>query len=741
MKLLRLLVRRCIASAILACVVLPASGAIQVEILRPSTGELVSNPLYVWYSIFSDSEILSATVDVDGRREVVTAFPGKSGSLTTAIRLEGLDRGYHPIVITAVNAAGESARAARDTFYSGAPYIELVEPTIESVARPNIRIRAKCSDGSPEGCKSISVWAEGRTLAEGVTDINQEISLAPYEGRAVTLHVFATGQKGWQGGVERDVYVDSSPRLKEISTFEGPILDVTSDRVVFLHPDGMLRIHHRATGQRTTIPPMPFFTPYRAFLTDRGAIFYAYRSGWYQNLNLCSGRIVEWSDGKLAHIDDSDSPSSFKVAGGAAIWARSYYPCMGGVTSSLFWRDLAGGATFTVSDYGYTYLTDLAPNGDLVYSLGDAQIRKFRSGVSTVLLDGSPSFHGLAGVATDGVNVAYAQRHPIASPQGYQFTSILLLTPFGLAPLAFQTVDAEKDRDYALNNGWAAYTVANTSGSKQVFVRLPGGDIQLRSVEYSAIDALGPMGSAMIVTPISGKRYLTSSSGSPRLIGSSLGKASVVNGQWTIAMGRTLFVVPMSVSVVKRGSGSGVVTSAPSGITCGSQCALGVETDSMVTLEATPEPGSQFMGWLGACTGRGPCDVLVSGEVSVSATFAPAATPARMDIDGDGDTGALTDGLLVLRHLFGVGGEQLTRSATGARATRTGSAAIAAWLDDIGPLLDIDSDGRIDALTDGLLLMRYLFGLRGDALTTGAIGAAAKRTASGQVEAYIASIL
>jgi hypothetical protein len=34
---------------------------------------------------------------------------------------------------------------------------------------------------------------------------------------------------------------------------------------------------------------------------------------------------------------------------------------------------------------------------------------------------------------------------------------------------------------------------------------------------------------------------------------------------------------------------------------------------------------------------------------------------------------------------------------------------------------DVDSDGNIDALTDGLLLLRYTFGLRDSDLTSGAI--------------------
>ena len=36
--------------------------------------------------------------------------------------------------------------------------------------------------------------------------------------------------------------------------------------------------------------------------------------------------------------------------------------------------------------------------------------------------------------------------------------------------------------------------------------------------------------------------------------------------------------------------------------------------------------------------------------------------------------------------------------------------------------LDIDGDGESKPLTDGLLLIRYLFGFSGDSLISGAIG-------------------
>jgi len=57
-----------------------------------------------------------------------------------------------------------------------------------------------------------------------------------------------------------------------------------------------------------------------------------------------------------------------------------------------------------------------------------------------------------------------------------------------------------------------------------------------------------------------------------------------------------------------------------------------------------------------------------------------------------------------------------------------------------GPLaaLDIDGNGQVDAATDGLLVVRYLLGLRGYALISGALGASASRCTSTAIEAYLA---
>ena len=97
----------------------------------------------------------------------------------------------------------------------------------------------------------------------------------------------------------------------------------------------------------------------------------------------------------------------------------------------------------------------------------------------------------------------------------------------------------------------------------------------------------------------------------------------------------------------------------------------------------------------------------------------------------------LTDGLLVIRHLFGFSGDSLTSGAVSGVANRGSSDAIATYLKDADSQLDIDGDGEAKPLTDGLLLIRYLFGFSGESLISGAIGARATRRTAQEVEAYI----
>jgi len=76
-----------------------------------------------------------------------------------------------------------------------------------------------------------------------------------------------------------------------------------------------------------------------------------------------------------------------------------------------------------------------------------------------------------------------------------------------------------------------------------------------------------------------------------------------------------------NLAVQKSGSGSGRVSSTPAAIDCGSSCNAGYEKGARVTLVPTPDSGSFFTGWAGACTGAGTCTVAMDADKSVVATF------------------------------------------------------------------------------------------------------------------------
>lgn len=120
-----------------------------------------------------------------------------------------------------------------------------------------------------------------------------------------------------------------------------------------------------------------------------------------------------------------------------------------------------------------------------------------------------------------------------------------------------------------------------------------------------------------------------------------------------IAVGRfTEPVVDAELRVLKMGLGSGTVTSAPTGIACGTDCSETYAPAVSVTLTATPDAGSTFVGWdvdpdgdpatTPDCSGTSTTCSVPSLTVvrSVRPTFGLATTiPTITDFTPDGAAG------------------------------------------------------------------------------------------------------
>jgi hypothetical protein len=128
--------------------------------------------------------------------------------------------------------------------------------------------------------------------------------------------------------------------------------------------------------------------------------------------------------------------------------------------------------------------------------------------------------------------------------------------------------------------------------------------------------------------------------------------------------------------------------------------------------------------------------------VSALDEFLAGTIPSgSIDLDGNGEYDALTDGLLLLRGMFGLDGSALVTGTIASDASYTESVDIEARIAILGDLADIDGNGTIDALTDGLLTLRYLFGLQGDTLINGVVAGDATRTTAEEIEAHLKTLM
>lgn len=85
-------------------------------------------------------------------------------------------------------------------------------------------------------------------------------------------------------------------------------------------------------------------------------------------------------------------------------------------------------------------------------------------------------------------------------------------------------------------------------------------------------------------------------------------------------------------------TGAGHVESSPAGIDCMSHCVGQFADGDVVELTAEPDDGWVFVGWTGACSGQGVCQVTVSEALDVFAKF---ATPSVDDTSTSADAGSV----------------------------------------------------------------------------------------------------
>jgi len=105
----------------------------------------------------------------------------------------------------------------------------------------------------------------------------------------------------------------------------------------------------------------------------------------------------------------------------------------------------------------------------------------------------------------------------------------------------------------------------------------------------------------------------------------------------------------------------------------------------------------------------------------------------RYDIDSDGRV-SIDDVIVIKRYLFGFTGSHLFNKSFN-KYSQEKKDRIVKKLNTLkaNGSLDVDGDGKSEPLSDGLLLTRYKFGMRGKSLIDKAIGTKSSRKTASQI--------
>jgi hypothetical protein len=169
-----------------------------------------------------------------------------------------------------------------------------------------------------------------------------------------------------------------------------------------------------------------------------------------------------------------------------------------------------------------------------------------------------------------------------------------------------------------------------------------------------------------------------------------------------------------AVSCTPAAAGSFVPTSgASTQQLCGAGSFAAVQGLTVCALAA-----ANFYVPLAGAVSQIPCPLgSSSGAGAVACTGLPILNIDDSDPPTKYDAG--TDGTLLMRYLLGLRGAALTDGALGNNARRNAT-LIADHISTYRTLFDVDGDGATNALTDGVMIVRRLLGLNGAALTAGA---------------------
>jgi hypothetical protein len=475
-------------------------------------------------TVTSDVQIVDVDATVAGRSFQLTGAPGTT-RWDTYLLLEGVPHGPVILTVTVRDANGQVNVISTQYLVDRPPTLTVLDPVDFSVARPQLRVRASCEDDAPSCAISVGIQdGSYGPLIQRVSSapVDQIITLS--SGTTARLTIIAEDSVGSFVRVTRTIPIEPSTRLVEVAEVPGPILDATTDRILWTDPNDSTRtvvIRDRVSGADAVIFHSGDKLALRGTLTASGALFLTSPTAGGET------ELFDWRGGTAVNLGPADE-FSFDVAGPFALW---------GSVRTLFLRDLVAGTTEVATNDFAGFGSAVAPNGDVLYS-SDGDIFRVRNGVTTAITNnGTTTIEEMP--ETDGTNVVFTRRTAAGEEQ-----SVIL--DDGASEENLATFSLLSGPSYLAVAGWLAFA-RPSSTVDQVWVRAPAGDeLQVSAVGQPAmVETLASNGSVFFKVFGSNARYLALPpfTSSATLVSATGGRGLFIDGQPFVVIGRSLFGV------------------------------------------------------------------------------------------------------------------------------------------------------------------------------------------------------
>ena len=314
-----------------------ATGAngITLKILDPSGGVVADTSIQATVVVNSVYQLVSVTATVEDRTVPLgfLTFPDRWHGIALLTGLPSPRQ--RTVTFTATDIHGSVGKASQSFEHNRRAVVTVQSPVPGAVAQPQIRVRASCQDDVERGCAALEALIPGfgEHIVGGINGIDQDISLAIFDGQPVTITFQATDDLGRSSFASVTVYADQSAHLVKVDevTGVGAVVDASADRLLVVDTIsqrdvymGSLKIQNRATGLASTILTRRFLSVRGAHLTPHGAVLVANEEA--SNFS----HLYEWRDDALL---DLGIPVGVAIDEPYLAWASSTDRCSARICS------------------------------------------------------------------------------------------------------------------------------------------------------------------------------------------------------------------------------------------------------------------------------------------------------------------------------------------------------------------------------------------------------------------------